>query len=199
MLGTYCDCQGSISFILLRWGGGEVLEEACHVEKTIYFRGRITLIWSTLSSMPIYFMSLLCMPRVVRLRLEKLKRDFLWGGGGGGMENKPHLVKWEIVCSNKRKGLSKLNRALLGKWSWRFVEERGTLWKQVISRKYGIEEGGWCTREVMEGYGVGYWKEIRKEWSLMKNNFVFSMGDGGRVRFWEERWCGDNALSLSFP
>ena len=187
MLGTYCDCQGSISFILLRWGGGEVLEEACHVEKTIYFRGRITLIWSTLSSMLIYFMSLLCMPRVVRLRLEKLKRDFLWGGGG--MENKPHLVKWEIVCSNKRKGLSKLNRALLGKWSWRFVEERGTLWKQVISRKYGIEEGGWCTREVMEGYGVGYWKEIRKEWSLMKKQFCFLHG-----RWWKSEILGGKVV-----
>ena len=34
--------------------------------------GRITLIQSTLSSMPIYFMSLLRMPQVVRLRLEKI-------------------------------------------------------------------------------------------------------------------------------
>ena len=32
--------------------------------------GRITLIWSTLSSLLIYFMSLMSMPRVVRLRLE---------------------------------------------------------------------------------------------------------------------------------
>ena len=33
----------------------------------------------------------------------------------------------------------------------------------------------------------------------MKNNFVFSIGDGRRVRFWEDRWCGDEALSHSFP
>ena len=43
--------------------------------------GRITLIRSTLSSMPIYLMSLLRIPRVVSLRLEKIQRDFLWGGG----------------------------------------------------------------------------------------------------------------------
>ena len=85
------------------------------------------------------------------------------------MEKKPHLVKWEIVCSDKRKGglgvrnLYNLNRALLGKWSWCFTEKRETLWKQVISRKYEVEEGGWCTREVRKGYGVGFWKEIRKE------------------------------------
>ena len=54
-------------------------------------------------------------------------------------------------------------------------------------------------REVREGYGVGLWKEIRKEWPFMKNNFVFSIGDGRRVRFWEDGWCGDEALSHSFP
>ena len=148
--------------------------------------------------MPMYFMSLLHMPQVVRLRLEKIQRDFLWGRGG--LEKKPHLVKWEVVCSNKKKGglgvrnLSNLNRALLGKWSWRFTKERGTLWKQVIIRKYGVEEGGWYTREVREGYGVRFWKEIRKEWPLMKSNLVFSVRDDRRVRFWEDRWCGDDIL-----
>ena len=44
-------------------------------------RGRLTLIRSTLSSMPIYYMSILHMPRSVRLRLEQIQRDFLWGGG----------------------------------------------------------------------------------------------------------------------
>ena len=39
--------------------------------------GRITLIRSTLASMSTYLMSLLCMPRVVKLRLEKIQRDFL--------------------------------------------------------------------------------------------------------------------------
>ena len=83
--------------------------------------GRIILIQSTLVSMPIYLMSLLPMPRVVRLRLEKIQRDFLWGGGA--LEKRPHLVKWVVVCSHKKKGslgirnLSILNRALLCKWS----------------------------------------------------------------------------------
>ena len=83
--------------------------------------GRITLIRSTFSSMPIYLMSLVRMPRVVSLRLEKIQRDFLWGGGA--LERKPHLVNWNTVCLDKRKGglgvrrLSTLNRALLCKWN----------------------------------------------------------------------------------
>ena len=81
--------------------------------------GRITLIRSTMSSLPIYFMSLFWMPKWVRLRLEQIQRGFLWGGGN--LEKKPHLVKWLTVCSDRKMGglgvksLSILNKALLCK------------------------------------------------------------------------------------
>ncbi|RVW54301.1 Transposon TX1 uncharacterized 149 kDa protein [Vitis vinifera] len=93
--------------------------------------GRTTLIRSTLSNLPIYLMSLWCLPSVVRRRLEKIQRDFLWGGGN--LERKPHLVRWEVVCLSKKKGglgvknLSILNKALLAKWNWRFANEREAL------------------------------------------------------------------------
>ena len=35
-------------------------------------------------------------------RLEKLQRDFLWGGGN--LERKAHLVNWETICVDKEKG-----------------------------------------------------------------------------------------------
>ena len=152
--------------------------------------GRITLIRSTLVSMPIYLMSLLRMPRVVRLRLEKIQRDFLWGGGA--LEKRPHLVKWDVIHSHKKKGglgirnFSILNRALLCKWSWRFAIERESFWKLIINRKYGEEGGGWISSEVREGYGVGFWKEIRKEGFLMFQNVSFVVGDGRRVKFWKD-------------
>ena len=117
------------------------------------------------------------------MRLEQIQRDFLWDEGA--LEKKLHLVKWTIVCSDKKKGslgvksLSILNRALLCKWSWRFAVERESLWRLVISRKFGVQERGWRTHEVRKGYGVGLWKEG----SLMFKNIVFSMGDGRRVRF----------------
>ncbi|RVW38495.1 hypothetical protein CK203_085301 [Vitis vinifera] len=52
----------------------------------------------------------------------------------------------------------------------------------LMSRKFGEEEGGWSSRGVREGYGVGLWKEISKEGSLLLNNVSFSVGDGKRVR-----------------
>ena len=77
------------------------------------------LIHSTLSSLPIYFLSLFQIPKLVCARLEKIQRDFLWGGGN--LKRKPHLVNWNTVYSEKKIGglgvrsLSKLNQALLCK------------------------------------------------------------------------------------
>ena len=53
-------------------------------------RGRLTLIKSTLTNMPIYTMSLFQIPKGVQARLEKIQRDFLWGGGN--LDRKIHLV-----------------------------------------------------------------------------------------------------------
>ena len=52
--------------------------------------------------------------------------------------------------------LSSLNRALLGKWCWCFADEKRTLWKQVISGKYGEEEGGGALVKWERGIEWGY-------------------------------------------
>jgi hypothetical protein len=56
--------------------------------------GRLTLIKSTLSNLPTYFLPLFPILVSVANRLEKLQRDFLWGGLNE--EPKFHLVKWEL-------------------------------------------------------------------------------------------------------
>ena len=59
----------------------------------------------------------------------------------------------------------------------------GALCKQVINRKFGVQKGGWSTRSMREGYGVGLWKEIRREGTLLSDKIVFSVGNGRGVRF----------------
>ena len=42
------------------------------------------------------------------------------------------------MCTEKRKGgigiksFSKMNKALLSKWNWRFANDRNSLWRKVI-------------------------------------------------------------------
>ncbi|RVW40176.1 LINE-1 retrotransposable element ORF2 protein [Vitis vinifera] len=95
------------------------------------------------------------------------------------------------------KCLSLLNKALLVKWNWRFANERKALWNQVIRGKYGEDRGGWCSREVREAHGMGLWKGIRMDWKLVSNRLAFIVGNGRRVSFWRDRWCGDSPLSFN--
>ena len=67
---------------------------------------------------------------------------------GVALEHKSHLVKWVVVCPDKRKrdlgvkSLSVLNKTLLCKWSRCFAIERGAFWNRVIHGKYGETRGG---------------------------------------------------------
>ena len=77
--------------------------------------GKLTLLKSTLSSLPTYYLSLFTIPSHVANKIEKMQRDFLWVG------SKAHLVGWDKVCSPKANGglgvrkLTTFNKALLGK------------------------------------------------------------------------------------
>ncbi|WJZ84180.1 hypothetical protein VitviT2T_003796 [Vitis vinifera] len=165
--------------------------------------GRLILIKSTMASIPLYQMSLFRMPKLVARRLEKLQRDFLWGGGN--LERKVHNVNWKIVCTEKEKGglglrkLVLLNKALLGKWIWRFACEKENLWRHVLVAKYGQEGFGWMTKKTNGTFGVGVWKEIMKEKDWCWENMAFRMGNGTRIRFWNDLWCGCTVLSQRFP
>ena len=57
--------------------------------------GKVTLIKSTLSNLPIYFLSLIPIPVKVANCMEKLQRDFLWRGIDAP---KVPLVEWHKVC-----------------------------------------------------------------------------------------------------
>ena len=164
--------------------------------------GRATLIRSSLSSLPIYHLSLFRAPQKVCARLERIQRQFLWGGSDG--VKKVSLVNWATVCTEKKKGgfgiksFSKMNKALLSKWNWRFANDRNSLWRKIISSKFGESLDGWHTRDLRGGYGTSLWKEIRKEWPSFFQNAVLSLGGGRRINFWKDVWCGEKALCSKY-
>ena len=163
--------------------------------------GKITLIKSTLSSIPTYFLLLFPIPSRVANRLEKLQKDFL----RCRLDEKPkyHLVNWSHICAPLQSGglairdLRRFNQSLLGKWLWQYGLERKALWRSVIEVKYESLWGGWCLKMGKGPYGVSLWKFIHRGWDAFYHHCFFLLGDGQKVQFWHDCWCGDMALMSS--
>ena len=73
------------------------------------------------------------------------------------------------------------------------------MWEKIITLKYHIEEGGWFTKEPRGSFRVGLWKDISNATRKLKQEGYFDIGDGSRVKFWEDLWCGERPLRVMFP
>jgi len=156
-----------------------------------------------LSGIPSYFLSLLPLPVSVANRLEAIQRKFLWGSFGSDF--KFHLVNWKVVTQPILGGglgvrdLRFFNEALLRKWLWRFLNEKGNLWREVVAVKYGTSNLGWLPSSPRANYGCSLWRYISKGWESFRPHFSFEVGDGSTISFWHNCWCGDRPLKLLFP
>lgn len=102
--------------------------------------GRITLINSVLSALPLYFFSFFKAPKKVIKEINRLQRQFLWGGRDE--QRKISWVKWDDVCLPKDKGglgiknLEAFNITLLSKWRWRCTIGSNNLWHKILVIRY---------------------------------------------------------------
>jgi hypothetical protein len=172
LLMTYLGMPLGASFKSLSiWNGViEKVERRLTRWKKLYLSkgGRVTLIHSTLSSIPTYYLSLFPISVSVAKKL--------------GVRN-----------------IIKFNQALLGKWMWRFLQERDALWRSVIEVMYGSVRGGWSSLLVTGSYGVSVWKFIRRGWDNVAKYLRFEVSEGSHIRFWHDLWCGNMPLKLCYP
>jgi hypothetical protein len=81
------------------------------------------------------------------------------------------------------RNLSMFNKALFGKWLWRYITEPESFWRRVVDSKYGSMWGGWCSLKVTQPYGVSLWKFIRAGWDTFSHSLIYMVGDGTRIKF----------------
>ncbi|GKU98532.1 hypothetical protein SLEP1_g11525 [Rubroshorea leprosula] len=172
--------------------------------------GRITLINSVLSSLPVFWMSLYLIPKGMILLLDKIHRRFLWGGSEGG--KRVNWVNWRQVCKGKESGglgvkdLRKFNVALLRKWWGRLMSEGKGLWKTVSYEKYG--RAGESTYNMLRGgiqYGSTWWRAICRVNQIVGDNrgwftngLKLSVGEEAGVSFWWDEWGEGESLANKF-
>lgn len=68
------------------------------------------------------------------------------------------------------------NKALLGKWLWRFGVEESKLWRRVLMAKYGVDKGGWCTKPIRRSHGCSLWNGIMVSWNEFSSHLSVDVG-----------------------
>ncbi|KAE8726423.1 hypothetical protein F3Y22_tig00006991pilonHSYRG00009 [Hibiscus syriacus] len=143
-------------------------------------------------------------------KLNSLMAGFLWGEGS---EKKHiHWVKWRTVCRSKDEGglvildLNLSNRALLGKWIWKFANEKDTLWKNFICCKHNLDSSTMSVNSVYSSQDSWIWKGIVS--SFLKNDVIgerlrshsrIQVGNGKSISFWNDVWADCTPLKFQFP
>ncbi|MFS7918598.1 putative RNA-directed DNA polymerase [Helianthus anomalus] len=100
------------------------------------FAGRMTLAKAVLGSLPSYFLSLFSAPNCIINKLEKIRRDFVWGKPSSG--HKMRWIQWEVIMKAKKRGgmglgnIRNFNWAMLVKWWWRYNSDSNQLWASVV-------------------------------------------------------------------
>ena len=170
--------------------------------------GRVILIKAVLQSLPLYYLSLFKLPIKVAQEINKIQRRFLWSGQKQGRYNA--LVKWEVVQKPKQMGglgvsdCTLKNAALLFKWWWRYASEEGSLWRRIVD---SIHEEDITVLPTKKANKItGSWNDIKRmatNESLVSQAFFqhakLKLGDGMRIRFWEDVWCGNITLQHAYP
>lgn len=97
-----------------------IIEKLCNklagwTARTLSFAGRLELIRSTLSTLPLYWASNFLLPKACINLLEKHTRNFLWGRFDNAKGT--NTVAWKVVCTPRDKGGFGLEINLEYSWS----------------------------------------------------------------------------------
>ncbi|KAJ4792133.1 RNA-directed DNA polymerase (reverse transcriptase)-related family protein [Rhynchospora pubera] len=107
--------------------------------------GRLTLVKSVLTALPLHFMQVLKLPPWLLRHLEGIRRRFFWKENNKCLGGHC-LVNWAKCCLPKANGglgildLQRQNQALLLKWLWKLKHEPDSVWTSTVQLLYGTSD-----------------------------------------------------------
>ncbi|GJU19992.1 RNA-directed DNA polymerase, eukaryota [Tanacetum coccineum] len=174
--------------------------------QTLSIGGRLTLLKSVLTSIPLYHMSIFKVPMGVLKKLESIRRNFF--NGHDGISRKSSWFSWNKALASKRNGglgissFFATNSALLVKWVWRFFSDGSSLWSSFIKSMFGNHG---ATGLKVQPKRRSTWYDILQAVNSLKDKgidfFQFirkKIGNGVNTSFWDDSWIDNIPLKVKF-
>ncbi|GJW50262.1 RNA-directed DNA polymerase, eukaryota [Tanacetum coccineum] len=175
--------------------------------KSLSIGGRLTLLKSVLTSIPLYHMSIFKVPMGVLKKLESIRRNFF--NGHDGFARKSSWFNWNKALASKKNGgigvssFFAINRALLFKWVWRFFSDGSSLWSTFIKALFGFHGAIGLT---VKPNRRSIWSDILQAVNSLKDKGIDflqfirkKIGNGVNTSFWADSWIGSIPFKEKFP
>ncbi|KAJ3688517.1 hypothetical protein LUZ61_017681 [Rhynchospora tenuis] len=166
---------------------------------------RLTLIKSTLTSLPVHYFSITLFNKGMINSLNKILRKFFWG-----KEQDKFLtpIVWKKTFNSLEEGglgirdLHTFNKALMLKNVWALASNKPTGWVQQLNAKYCHERGLWGTNTTRNCSQL--WKDIQSIKCFFKDEICWDLQNGKTVQaqnqpwhhFWKLRTRKDNNQNI---
>eukprot|EP00253_Pinus_taeda_P008935 PITA_08935 len=158
--------------------------------------GRLILLKSGISSLPLYRFTLYQAPAIFHHKLEVALRDFLWQGGKKE-KNRFNLVNWKnVIQSQDRGGLGIrapkiLNLAFRIKMTWRLTTGPTAWWKQVMESKYLSSSRQRLLEDSIPNRDSSkIWQLCKKAAQILKQHTSKIPGGGDNINFSTDKIMG---------
>ncbi|KAI3457760.1 hypothetical protein Pfo_014423 [Paulownia fortunei] len=155
-------------------------------KSTLSHGGRLALIRSTLSTMPIFLLQVLQPPKFVLHIIEQIMAKFFWGSYGE--YRRMHWTAWDTICNPIVEGGLSIRK--LSDW---IFHEQSSLWASFILQKYYGCIHPSVAKVTIHDSSTWNTCKVRKE---VQDNMFWVLGDG-HISFWLYHWSGDAPLATT--
>jgi hypothetical protein len=133
------------------------------------------------------------LPKWVINRIDRVRRDFLWGNNSDNTRRRTNLLNWEAACIPRKwgglgiKNLLIHNNALLIRWWWRAHKEPDSLLTRIVLILYKTGRQPDAPL-IWKKSGYFFWRNLCSILHLFTLCTTYHIHNGRSISFWFDPW-----------